>query len=469
MPHPGQDQRRLATILSIDVVGYSRMMQGQASKLLAALNAIFRSVVRPEVEAAGGRIVKLLGDGAVIEFSSARGALTCAHAIQAHMRDPKQPYDYDEVIALRIGLHAGDVLADGDDIFGDGVNIAARLQAESEAGGVLLSKTVADLAGGDLPVRLRAEGRRSLKNISSPIETLSIDFSDRAVARSRADKAKSIEVRYCTSTDGQRLAWSSVGSGPPIVKAPSWISHLELDWRNPGMRHWFDSLSESHRFIYFDARGNGLSDWDLKSISFDQIVDDLGRVFDAAEIERAPILAISQGCPISIAFAAHAPERVSAIIMMGGFPQGRARRKSEKDLKRAAAMRAMMAAGWDDDHPSLRDLFAEIIVPLASNEDRRLYAEDMREMISPENLGRYREVLDDLDVTALLPKVQTPCLVMHCKGDRMHPIEQGRMMAAGIPDAKFIAYDSDNHNLSENDPCWPLAEREMHTFLRDHA
>jgi pimeloyl-ACP methyl ester carboxylesterase len=132
-------------------------------------------------------------------------------------------------------------------------------------------------------------------------------------------------------------------------------------------------------------------------------------------------------------------------------------------------MRAMMAAGWDDDYPSLRDLLAQIIIPGASEEERRRYAEDMREMISPENLGRFRDVIDNLDVTQLLPKVTAPCLVVHCRGDRMQPIEQGRMLAAGLPDSRFIAYDGVNHLVPENDPVWPLLERDVQAFLAAHA
>ncbi len=461
-------KRRLATILAIDVVGYSRMMGSDASGLLSVLNTIFRSVVKPHIEANDGRIVKLLGDGAIIEFASAFQALTSAAAIQEQMRTPSTPYTYVEPIFLRMGVHAGDVLIEGQDIFGDGVNIAARLQAEAEAGGVLLSRTVADLAGGDLPFQLRREGTRSLKNISNPIETLSINFSDEKFKVARSKRAESLEVRFCKSKDDQGLAWTSVGDGPEIVKAPNWIGHLELDWRHPGLAHLFDSLSARRRLVYFDARGNGLSDWEMETISFDLMVDDLECVFNAASIDRAPILALSQGCAIAAAFAARAPERVSAIVMMGGFPVGRAKRKSKKDQERAKALQAMMTSGWDDEYPSLRDLIAETIIPGASREDQRRYAEDMRDMISPENLGRYREVIDNLDVTSLLPEVQPPCLVMHSKGDRMQPIEQGRKLAAGIRNARFIIYESNNHVLTENDPCWPLAERDIHTFLEAH-
>jgi len=183
------NKRRLATILSIDVVGYSKMMQSDAANLLGALNAIFRSIVKRHVLEGDGRIVKLMGDGALVEFPSAYQALMAAYAIQKQMRDVDAPYEYDKPLYLRIGIHVGDVLIEGDDIFGDGVNIATRLQAEAESGGVLLSNTIAELAGGDLPIKLRREGPRSLKNIKKPIETLSIDFSDGIAATKRAERA----------------------------------------------------------------------------------------------------------------------------------------------------------------------------------------------------------------------------------------------------------------------------------------
>jgi class 3 adenylate cyclase/pimeloyl-ACP methyl ester carboxylesterase len=458
-------ERRMATILAIDVVGYSRMMHSDPAGVLAALNNIFGKLVKPSVANNNGRVVKLLGDGALIEFQSSYHAISCAAAIQEGMRGPNAPHSYTELIFLRMGLHAGDVLVEGEDIFGDGVNIAARLEAEAEAGGILLSRTVADLAGSDLPYRLRHEGTHSFKNIANPIETLSVDLSDKEVAAARTKMAKSQEVRFCKTKDNLRLAWATAGSGPPIVKAQNWISHIELDWRDPSTAHIFESLAARYRLVFFDARGNGLSDWEMENISFELMVDDLECVFDAAGVDRAPIISMSQGCAVAAAFAAKNPDRVSAIVMIGAYPVGRAKRKSKKDQERAKALRAMMTASWDDEHPSLRDLMAEIIVPGASAEDRRRYADDMRDMISPENLGKYREALDNFDITELLPQVNVPCLVLHCRGDRLQPIEQGRKMAAGLPDARFIAYDSNNHKPTENDPCWPLIEREIHAFL----
>ncbi len=462
-------QRRLAAILSLDVVGFSRMMQGGSKSLLKTLNTLYRDLVTPIVEQNSGRVVKLLGDGALIEFPSAGQALEAAIAVQTDLREPDHPYSVPERIQLRAGLHVGDVTVDGDDIFGDGVNIAARLQAAAEPGGILVSKVLCDLAGADYTNRLHREGLRTFKGITQPIEVLSINFTDEGASKSRADFAKTQEIRYCQTGDGVSLAWSSVGDGSPVVKAPNWIGHLELDWRNPGVAPICTSVAQHHRLIRFDARLNGLSDWDAETCTFERFVDDLEAVFDAAGLKRAPILAISQGSAVAAAFAARRPDRVSAIVMIGGFPLGRAKRTSPKDVERALAMKQMMTAGWDDDYPSLRDLMAQIIVPSASQEARRQYAEDMSKMISPENMGRYRDAIDQIDIGEVLSKVEVPCLVCHATGDRMQPVEQGRLFAKGLPNAKFIAYESSNHTIPDNDPEWPRFERDALAFFAEHS
>ncbi|NNF79563.1 MAG: alpha/beta fold hydrolase [Rhizobiales bacterium] len=462
-------KRRLSAILALDVVGYSRMMNDNAAGVLSALNELYKSVVTPAVAAGEGRVVKLLGDGALIEFSSAAQAIQCAVSIQQDLRKPETPYRCPDPLRLRAGLHAGDVVIEGDDIFGDGVNIAARLQAAAQPGGILASRIFCDLAGSDVPVRLVREGAHSFKGMANPIEVLSVDFSDPEEAERRASIARTQEVRFLKTKDNVSVAWVSNGEGAPVVKAPHWIGHLELDWRNPGLAAITASLADRYRLVRFDARGNGLSDWNAKDISFERYVDDMEQVFDAAGIERAPIVGVSQGAAYSIAFAARRPERVSALLIIGGFALGRAQRKLKKDRDLAKAFSSMMTAGWEDEFPSLRDLMAQIIIPGASEEERRLYAKDMRQMITPENIKRIRKVVDYLDITPLLPEIDVPCLVCHCTGDRMQPIEQGRALAAGLKNARFLAYDSSNHLVTETDPIWPLLERDMHGFLADHA
>ena len=196
------------------------------------------------------------------------------------------------------------------------------------------------------------------------------------------------------------------------------------------------------------------------------MIEDLRAVFDAAEVERAPILGMSQGCAVAAAFAARFPERISGIVMVGGFPLGRSKRPVKRDQEKASAMQTMMKVGWDDDYPSLRDMMADMIVPLASVEDRRQFAEAMRDMVTPEVVSSYRKVIDEIDVTDILPDIQAPCLVLHCDGDRMHPVEQGRLMASLLPEARFVTYESSSHIPSANDPCWPLMNAEIERFLK---
>lgn len=461
--------RRFAAIVSIDTVGYSRLMETDASGLIHALNVIVRKLAQPLIVQNGGRLVKLIGDAALVEFPSAGGAISFSVALQDAMQGPKLPYTFVERIRVRIGIHAGDVITSDEDIFGDAVNIAARLQAMAQPDGVLISRLVADLSGTDFSVRFKPQGVHRIKNIERPIEVLSVDMVNHGKADARDQMIATQEVQFCRAPDGVMLAWTSNGTGPVVVKAPNWIGHLEHDVLLSNLMPILQSVCSQNRLIRFDARGNGLSDWDVDEISFERFVDDLECVFDAAGIDRAPILSFSQGAAVAAAFAHRAPERVSGIVMIGSFPIGRAIRKSAKDRERAAALKAMMQAGWDDEYPSLRDLIAEIIAPGFSIEDRRAYAEAMRLMISPENMGRYRDVIDHIDITDLLPKIETPCLVLHNRGDRMQPVEQGRKMAAGLPNGRFIAYDSNNHLPLDNEPIWPKVKRDILDFLAHHT
>lgn len=456
-------EHRLASILAMDVVGYSAMMQNDADQVIAALNQMYRAAIRPPVRRYGGRVVKLMGDGALVEFASAQDAVLCACDIQTRMRADPAPYTYPRRLNIRIGIHAGDITVSQGDVFGEAVNIAARLESAAPPGGVLVSKMVADLAGGNLPVNFHDEGMRRLKNIDMPVQVLRVEEDK---ADGEASEHTDI-VRFCQCSDGVNLAWAATGQGPPLVRAPAWISRIDLDRRLPHLPHFFDYFSRDHTLIRFDGRGNGLSDREFPGITFERMVDDLRAIFDAAGVERAPILGMSQGCAIAAAFAERYPHRVSSIIMIGGFAQGRGRRPAQKDRDLAAALQAMMRAGWDDDYPSLRDMFAEMVTPLASLEDRRYFAKAMREIATPDVMGAYREVVDNIDVTRILPQVDVPCLVMHCDGDRMHPIDQGRLLASLLPKARFVALESCNHIPTANDPCWPRIQDEVTNFLRD--
>ena len=240
----------------------------------------------------------------------------------------------------------------GGDLLGDGVNIAARLENIAEPGGVCVSGVVFDQVDGKLEASFRSLGLKNLKNIGKPIEAYAINLDKRERSSSLTQSPTSAnfqqQIRYCRSADGVRLAYSLVGSGPPLVKSANWLNHLEIDWELPLYRHMLVGLAKHNTLVRYDARGNGLSDWDAAEISLDAWVNDLGAVVDAAGLDRFPIFGWSQGSAVSIAYAVRNPHRVSRLILFGGFATGRFKRASTTpaDLDRYRAMSTLMRLGW---------------------------------------------------------------------------------------------------------------------------
>ena len=136
-----------------------------------------------------------------------------------------------------------------------------------------------------------------------------------------AGKARQ-EIRYCTTDDGVRLAYATIGNGPPLVKASNWLTHLDFEWGSPIWRHWYAALSLHHRLVRYDERGNGMSQRDVADVSFDTWVRDLETVVDAAGLDRFPLLGISRGGSIAIAYAVKHPERVTQLVLYGAFARG---------------------------------------------------------------------------------------------------------------------------------------------------
>jgi adenylate cyclase len=167
-------QRRLAAILAADVVGFSRLMQLDEAGTLAALKQRRVEVLRPTVDSHRGRIVKFIGDGVLIEFASAVDAVECAVGLQQGMERANAGVAPDRQIVLRIGINLGDVMVEGSDIYGDGVNIAARLESLAEPGGVLLSETVFDHVRGKVSVGFADLGPQNLKNMATPVRAFKV-------------------------------------------------------------------------------------------------------------------------------------------------------------------------------------------------------------------------------------------------------------------------------------------------------
>jgi pimeloyl-ACP methyl ester carboxylesterase/DNA-binding winged helix-turn-helix (wHTH) protein len=274
------------------------------------------------------------------------------------------------------------------------------------------------------------------------------------------------EIRFCTAGDGTRLAYATSGAGPPLVKAANWLSHLDYDWESPIWRHWLAELSRRYRLIRYDERGCGLSDWDIARFSFDDWVDDLEAVADAAGLDRFPLLGISQGGPVAIAYAVRHPERVTHLVLLGSFAQGRRKRaRTPGELELAEAHIEIVRLGWGRPDPTYRQIFVARFLPDATQEQWRSFDELQRRSTSPDNAWRFVDTFANIDVTNLAPKLTVPTLIMCSRREPDNRFEQSRMLAALIPSSRLVPLDSSNHLLPERDPAWKHFLTEIDRFL----
>ncbi len=275
-------------------------------------------------------------------------------------------------------------------------------------------------------------------------------------------------LRFCTSEDGTRLAYATVGSGPPLVKAANWLSHLEYDWASPIWRHWIEALSRQHTYVRYDQRGCGLSDRDPAEMSFESWVRDLEAVVDAAKLERFPLLGISQGGAIAIEYANRHPDRVSHLILYGAFARGRLKRGGgQASIDEVMTMYKLVELGWGTDNRAFRQVFATQFLPDASPALVDAFDELQRLSASGAEAVRILQVTVQIDVTALAERIRCPTLILHSRDDGRIAFEEGRVIASLIPGARFEPLASRNHILLADEPAWPVFVQEVDAFLGD--
>jgi len=271
-------------------------------------------------------------------------------------------------------------------------------------------------------------------------------------------------IRFLRTADDVRLAYAVSGVGPPLVKAANWLSHLEFDWQSPVWRHWFGYLSRNRQLVRYDPRGCGLSDWNVADMALAQQVADLEAVINAVGLQRFPLLGISQGGAICIEYAARHPERVSHLVLYGAFSRGGMRR-DEEAARQTAALIELVRVGWAQENPAFRKLFASLFIPDANEEQVRWFSDLMRTTTRPEIAGRILEAVANFDVRDRLSQIRCPALVVHARGDARVPFEEGRDLATGIADAKFVVLESRNHILIESEPAWARFRQVVNEFL----
>lgn len=271
-------------------------------------------------------------------------------------------------------------------------------------------------------------------------------------------------ISFCRTSDGVNIAVATVGNGPILVKTANWLNHLEHDWQSPIWLPMLQRLAARFRLVRYDGRGNGLSDRDVADISQDGFVRDLDAVIDTLDADRFAFLGLSQGAAAAVTFAARHPNRVSRLILYGAYAQGRNRRGSSEDATTAQAVLAMMQQGWGHADSAFMRAFSSLYLPNASREQVKSFADMQRLSTSGETATRLRIACDDIDIVDLLPKIKVPTLVIHARHDQVAPLEQGRLIAAQIPGAKFLTIDSENHVPVPTDPVWGTLMSEIEAF-----
>jgi pimeloyl-ACP methyl ester carboxylesterase/DNA-binding CsgD family transcriptional regulator len=270
------------------------------------------------------------------------------------------------------------------------------------------------------------------------------------------------EIRFCTAPDGTRLAYAVHGHGPPLVRVATWLTHLELDWTSPVWRHWLERLGESHTVVRYDERGSGLSGPGVEELSVESWVGDLERVIDAVGLERFALLGVSQGAAIAVAYAARHSDRITDLVLYGGYARGRRLRgQGEQEEALIAAIRA----GWTSDEPAYRHLFSMLFLPQGTPEQMAWYDELLRTTTTGDAAVRLFRARGAVDVADAARQVNVRTLVIHSREDRVVPVEEGRLLASLIPDARLVVLESANHILLADEPAWQQFLDELHGFL----
>jgi len=474
MPEAG---RRLTAIMFTDLVGYTALMGADEARALQIVERS-RELIRGCVGEHAGRCLEYEGDGTLSTFGSAVEAVTCAAEIQSAALA--------EDLRIRIGLHVGDVIESGDRIVGDGVNVASRVCGLAEAGDIYVSETVYDQVRNQAGIEATRIGTPKMKNVNRSIVVWALrsaaeggDIEVReSVARSWGRKLRTLgavivvamlvmvgvfalkpdliyalvakavlripgamapivdrDIGFVRSADGTRIAYASVGTGPPVVQAQVWSTHLEYGPIGPPGR--LSSFLQHHRMIYYDGRGFGLSERGVEH-SAAKRVEDLEAVIDAAGLDRFALWGFSAGTKTAMAYAARHPERVSHLILYGTIL------RKPLDDETFAATSSLISKHWGTHEPAYRNYFVSLIAPDATDLQLGMFNELMSMWGTAEDAAGLWNGLGD-DASEIARRIRVPTLVMHRRDDVLVPFQLGLDTAGLIPDARFVAFEGKNH------------------------
>jgi len=426
-------KRKLAAILSADVKGYSRLMGEDEKETVRTLNA-YKEVMANLIQQHRGRVVDAPGDNLLAEFGSVVDAVGCAVDIQKELKTRNAEVPENRRMEFRIGVNLGDVIEEGDKIFGDGVNIAARLESLSEAGGICISGTVYDQVENKVSLGYEYLGEQPVKNIAKPVRVYRVLMESGTFAPA---KIIDQQIQFCTTVDGVRIAYALVGHGPFLVFPPGWISHLQLQWEHPFTREYLEKGTRNQTFLFYDKHGCGLSERNRTEFTLESEVRPLEAVIDHLKLKRFALFGFSQAGPIAIAYAVKYPRRVSHLILFDSYARGGA--ITTEEFKKSFT--SLIRSAWGVGSKALADMFLPGADVSALNWSMRL----QREAATPEMAAKLLDLTFNLNVTDLLPRLRVPTLVIHRKGSKAIPFNLGREMASMIPNSRFIPLEGSVH------------------------
>ncbi len=348
------------------------------------------------------------------------------------------------------------MIADNDDIFGDGVNIAARLETICPPGRICVSQAVRSSVGSQSEFIFQDFGSHQLKNIQGEIQVYLVESGeDVGYLATQSGLSSQSEVRYCVSPDGTSIAHTGVGKGYPLVFAGSWMTHLEWDWQSPSYQDYLSHLSSYFKVIRYDQRGQGMSEWGNVEIKFERMVEDMECVIEQYDVDKIALMGMSQGASVSLEYVARNPGKVSHLILNGGYSRGRRRRGMEKDQAESEALVHMIRHGWGAENPAFRNAMTTLFMPDAGPDEIEWFNRFQKACGPGENMARFREMFDEMDVTSVIPKIDVPTLIVHSDEDAIAPINEARYLAARIAGARMIILKSKNHMMFGNEPDFP--------------
>jgi len=460
-------EKQLLIVMIADIFGYSRLSQLDEFKVVDRQLAYSRDFIYPTIKEFNGTLIKNTGDGFLAIFNVAQSAMNCALKIQKEIPLMETPFEEELKIKYRIGLNVGDVLKTDEDVFGNVVNISARIEGICIPGGICVSSALRDVLENYEEFHFKDIGLHKVKNIKNPLRVFQSELNLEAPAAEELDNGIHQNIKFCMSNNDVQIAYSIIGKGIPILKAPNWLNHIEYEIRSPLWAPLLKSFSEQYQLIRFDQRGTGLSDWDPPEISEDAMIEDMKSVVNASNIKKFGIYGLSQGCAFAIRYAVENPEQVKFLILFGGYILGRTKRNSEADKNQHEIGVKMIEAGWGSNSQIYRNFFTNSFIPDGLKEEINSFDELQRVSTNSSNAVRIHNMNGNVDVTEYAKLISVPTLVLHCEGDQVNPLKEGRRMASAIPNAYFKTLKGNNHVLLSGTPEYLEFFSEVNNFIKE--